>query len=104
MPGSDSRASLRAHGSASFRWRSEGSAAWRVGASSRTEAERFADSEANAPAVMLKFVIRSLSAPSVEASFANRSRWARIRSDRSCGCRPRNAWLTIALVRPALPP
>ena len=68
------------------------------GASSRIEAERLADSAASAPAVVLKLVIRSLSDPSVEASLANRSRWPRIRLERSCGCWPSSASLTIAVV------
>jgi len=68
------------------------------------EAERLDDSAASAPAVVLKLVIRSLREPSVEASFANRLRWPRIRFERSWGCSPRKAWLTIEVVRPASPP
>ena len=76
MPGSSSTPALRNGGSALFRWRSAGRASSSVGASCWMEAERLVDSAASAPAVVLKFVIRSLSDPSVDASLVNTSRCA----------------------------
>jgi hypothetical protein len=75
-----------------------------VGASSRIEAERLADSAANAPAVTLKLEIRALSDSSRLASVAKTSRWAAISPERSCGFEPRSASFVIAMSRPACPP
>ena len=75
----DARARARNGGSASFRWASDGRASSSVGASSRIEAERLADSAARAPVVVLKLVIRSLSGLVGRGERANRSRWPRTR-------------------------
>ena len=103
-PGRISRANARVLGNELLSEVSALSAVSSVGASRWIDWRRLPDCDANDAIVVLKFVIRSLS----DASFWSRplvvlSRPA-IRFDRSCGCSPRNASLTIEVLLNAGPP
>ena len=98
-PGIISSAHARVGGKAALSESSVGLAASRTSGSSAIVSRRLPSSDASAPVVVLKLVMRSLSWFSRELSAAKTFCWLPISFERSRASVPSRAWLTIAVSR-----
>ena len=103
-PGIIASAQARVGGKAAFRLSRAGCASSSTTGRSRTVSLRSASSEASAPIVVLKLVMRSFSWPSLLDSAAVTFCWPAISLEMSWRSRPSRAWFTIAVPRKASGP